>query len=252
LKLFGFLKRILSHPVEDNPALADDFEEKFGYRFNNIDYLIEALTHRSYVYVNSKVTTSSERLEFLGDSILGLVVSEYLFNTYPDYHEGDLTKTKALLVNEVTLAMAGRKSRLSSMVLMSQEEEKSGGRRRNSIISDAMEAVIGALYLDGGIKASRDFIYLTIISRAEDVFTDSNQINYKGELLEYMQRLGEPPPYYEVISEEGPDHHKTFNVVVKAYGKIYGQGSGYSKKEAEQKAASQALETLNGTNDDGK
>jgi ribonuclease-3 len=174
-----------------------------------------------------------------------VIIAEHLYKTNPDYNEGDLTKTKALLVNESTLSKVGQESGLNEMILLSPEEEKCGGRFRPSIISDAVEAVIGAIYLDGGISQAWEFISHLIIERADEIFADSTQQNYKGELLEYLQRLGQPPPYYEVVSEEGPDHDKTFNVAVRAGSRIDGMGSGPSKKEAEQRAAEQALEKIN-------
>lgn len=221
--------------------LVETFLKKFGYKFIKSELLFEALTHRSFIHYNEEIKASSERLEFLGDSVLGVIIAEYLHNKYPDYDEGDLTKTKALLVNETTLSMIGREIELNNLILMSPEEEKSGGRERHSIISDAMEAVIGAIHLDGGLDKAREFVIRTIVSHSEEIFSDSNQRNYKGELLEYLQHLGQPPPYYEVVSEKGPDHMKTFNVVVKTFGEISGSGSGQSKKEAEQKAAAESL-----------
>lgn len=224
--------------------LISQFTRKFGYRFQNDWLLTEALTHRSYVYHCEDRTASNERLEFLGDSVLGLVVGGHLFDVYPNYDEGDLTKTKAVLVNESTLSNVGRECGLNELILMSPDEEKSGGRQRNSIISDAVEAVIGAIYIDGGLKAASEFIRKVIISNSGDILSDVNQRNYKGELLEYLQSRSEPPPHYEVISEEGPDHEKVFTVIVRTAEDITGTGRGASKKEAEQQAASAALEML--------
>lgn len=202
------------------------------------------MTHRSYVRINSDDIPSNERLEFLGDSVLGLLIADYLFKTYPDYSEGDLTKTKAMLVNETTLSMVGRETGLNNFIYLSEDEEKSGGRERNSIVSDAMEAVIGAIYLDGGLMPARSFIRRTILSYIGDVMADAEQYNYKGELLEYLQARGNRTPHYEVISESGPDHEKTFKVAVRTNGVITGTGSGLSKKEAEQRAAARALKEL--------
>ncbi len=245
MRLFDYLKRFV-FPSDSTAegTLVDTFFRKFRYKFIKSELLFEALTHRSFVHYNDHIEVSSERLEFLGDSVLGVIIAEYLHNTYPDYNEGDLTKSKALLVNETTLSMIGREIGLNDLILMSPEEEKSGGRERNSIISDAMEAVIGAIYLDGGLNRAREYVTRTIVSHADEIFADSNQRNYKGELLEYLQHLGQPPPFYEVVSEEGPDHMKTFNVVVKTFGEISGSGSGQSKKEAEQKAAAEALSEI--------
>jgi ribonuclease-3 len=245
VKFFDSLKKKFSGkglPVEKR--LVGQFHHKYKYRFRNGELLVRALTHRSYVYHSDSDIISNERLEFLGDSILGLVMAEHLYSRHPDYDEGDLTKTKAVLVNETTLSQVGLESGLNEFILMSPEEEKSGGRERSSIISDAVEAVIGAIYRDSGLDAARDFIKQMIISRSRDILSDANQRNYKGELLEYLQSRGEGPPFYEVVSESGPDHDKTFTVIVKTGGSVTGTGRGPSKKEAEQHAAAEALRDL--------
>jgi len=245
VELFDFLKKILHRSGKRIDAnISNEFFNRFEYRFQDEDLILEALTHRSYIHVVDNAHDSSERLEFLGDSVLGLIVAENLFKSHRDFNEGDLTKSKALLVNENALAHVGEDSHLNEMILMSPDEEKSGGRLRPSIISDAVEAVIGALYLDGGIPPARNFIHKLIISRADEFFSDTDQRNFKGELLEYMQHIGQAPPHYDVVSEEGPDHDKVFNIIVKAGKDIDGFGSGMSKKEAEQRAAQQALEKL--------
>lgn len=245
MKLFGSIKNLFKkNRKQAHQELVSDFNKIFGYQFNDTLLLLEALTHRSYIYANDHRLPSNERLEFLGDSILGLVIAEYLYKLHTDYDEGDLTKTKAILVNEITLARVGIESGLNDLILLSPEEEKSGGRERLSIISDAMEAVIGALYLDSGLEAAARFIDDVIISHSDNLLSDSAQRNYKGELLEYLQSRGEDPPYYEVVSEAGPDHEKTFNVVVRTAGEITGSGSGTSKKEAEQHAAAESMKLL--------
>jgi ribonuclease-3 len=187
---------------------------------------------------------SNERMEYLGDSVLGLVIAEYLFKIHPDYNEGGLTKNKSVLVNEMTLSSVGRECGLNELILMSPDEERAGGRTRNSIVSDTVEAVIAAIYLDAGLDGARRFIKKLIISHAGEILNDSAQRNYKGELLEHLQGIGLEPPRYDVVSEEGPDHQKTFEVVVYTGGKITGSGTGPSKKEAEQIAASQSLKRL--------
>jgi len=249
----GILKSIFGTPGDRaGEALADTFCHILGYRFKNHKYLSEALTHRSYARTLGNSAQSYERLEYLGDSILGAIVSEYLYNSHPDYDEGDLTKTKAFLVNEMALSIVCRDSGLNNLIFVSGEEEKSGGRNRNSMISDVLEAVIGAIYLDGGWNEAREFVYKIIISRKEEFLADSSQRNYKGELLEYLQGRGEPAPYYEVISEEGPDHDKTFKIAARTGGKITGIGIGQSKKEAEQRAAAVSLGNLKGEPDSTK
>lgn len=242
MAFLNFLKQLFSNRSEHaEKKLNDQFYNKLGYRFENPGLLIEALTHRSYIRSNNNDIPSNERLEFLGDSILGLLIAEYLFKTCPDDAEGDMTKTKAMLVNENTLSKAGQSCELNQFVFLSDDEEKLGGRQRDSIVSDAMEATIGAIYLDGGLNAARTFIMKTIVTHLDEALADEEHYNYKGDLLELLQGHGERTPYYEVVSEDGPDHDKIFKVAVYAGGEVTGIGSGASKKEAEQKAAAQAL-----------
>lgn len=242
MAFLDFLRQLFSNQSEHTEKkLNNQFYDKLGYRFQNPGLLSEALTHRSYIRSNGADLPSNERLEFLGDSILGLLVAEFLFKTCPGDAEGDMTKTKAMLVNENTLSKAGQSCGLNQFIFLSGDEEKSGGRERNSIVSDAMEATIGAIYLDGGLKAARTFILQTILTHMDEALADEDQYNYKGDLLEMLQGRGERTPYYEVISEIGPDHAKTFKVAVYASGEVTGIGSGPSKKEAEQKAAAQAM-----------
>lgn len=235
---------VSSSPVERSVDLAK-VQSIIGYRFNDQNLLALALTHRSYTNNSELVNESNERMEFLGDSVLGLLIAEQLFADHPDWHEGELTQMKALLVNETTLAEIGKDIGLNQHIYLSTEEEKSGGAERSSIVSDAMESVMAAVYLDGGIEAAKKFILRVIYSRKEMISADSSQRNYKGELLELIQASGKGMPRYDVVSESGPDHDKTFNIVVRLNGQDLGQGIGLSKKEAEQKAAAEALEHIN-------
>jgi len=245
----GFLDTLkqIFLPKKSKPRLVnlDKVQDIIGYRFNNLSLLTLALTHRSYLSNNSKSDESNERMEFVGDSVLGLVIAHQLFSDHPDWREGELTKVKALLVNETTLAEIGMEIGLNQHIFLSTEEEKSGGHERPSIVSDAVESVIAAIYMDGGFEAARKFVFDQIYSRKADVRADSSQRNYKGELLELVQGRGENMPRYDVVSQTGPDHDKTFNVVVSINGRALGSGVGSSKKEAEQKAAAEALERLN-------
>ncbi|MBN2225877.1 MAG: ribonuclease III [candidate division Zixibacteria bacterium] len=230
--------------------MIQDFQTKLGYRFKNESFLLEALTHRSYVRTVDHNTRSNERLEFLGDSVLGMVIAEHLLLSNPKFDEGDLTKCKALLVNEAALAGVAMESGLNRFILLSPDEERTGGRERNSIMSDAVEAVIGAIFLDGGLNPARDFIRRILIIRENEILNDVSQRNFKGELLEYLQARGGGPPHYEVLSEEGPDHNKTFTIAVYTNGEMTGTGTGSTKKEAEQQAAAVALERLGGATGD--
>lgn len=213
-----------------------------GYFFNDTSLLELSLTHRSVVRANNHQSPSNERLEFLGDSVLGLAIAHQLYMDFPDLREGDLTKARAMLVNEMTLSQIGIEIGLNDYIRLSPEEEKTGGRNRTSIVSDAFESVIGAVYLDSGYRASRDLVLRLIYSRRDDILSDDSQRNYKGDLLELAQAHGEGMPHYDVVAESGPDHEKTFHVTVTVGGKVIGDGYGLSKKEAEQKAAAQGLE----------
>jgi ribonuclease-3 len=250
---FDILKRlIVSSGESDSRKLVEIFQSRFNYQFKDKSLLIEALTHRSYIRAVNSEAISNERLEFLGDSVLGVLIATHLFQTYPDYDEGSLTKIKAMLVNETTLSMIGRGSKLNQLIFLSEEEEKSGGRERNSIVSDVMEAIIGAIYLDGGLAAAKKFIHRTIMPHMDDILADDNQRNYKGELLEYMQGRSRGTPHYEVLSEKGPDHAKIFKIGVYTVGELTGIGIGSSKKEAEQRAAAASLENLSSDDNENK
>jgi ribonuclease-3 len=215
-----------------------------GYHFRNESLLTLALTHRSFSNSRDVNRTSNERLEYLGDSVLGLVIADRLYHDHPDLREGELTKLKAMLVNETTLSNIGKEMELNQHIRLSAEEDKLGGRERPSIISDAFESVIGAVYIDGGLEAARDVILRSIYLRKEVIITDDSQKNFKGELLELIQARGEGMPRYDVVSESGPDHEKEFTVVVFVADRRIGTGVGSTKKEAEQRAAAMALDAF--------
>lgn len=216
-----------------------------NYRFRNLELLDRALTHRSYIHTSeSEGLRANERLEFLGDSVLGMVTSRFLFENFPEKSEGDLTKLKSTLVSEANLSRIAKSISLGKYLNLSEEEEKAGGRERNSIISDAYEAVIGAVFLDGGLAPAERMVRNQILKRYMEITTDQTLHNYKGELLEYMQALGLGLPKYNVLEEKGPDHRKRFIIAVSVKGKKMGEGVGKNKKEAEQKAARMALENI--------
>ncbi len=214
-----------------------------GYRFRDTDLLREALTHRSYANSVSDHPTY-ERLEFLGDSVLGLIVARQLFIKHPEQSEGQLTKRKASLVNLKTLTQVAKREGLGQWVRLSPEEDKAGGRKRGSILSDVFESVLGAIYLDGGLEAATKVIERTILVPLSEDAPELIEVNYKGDLLEYLQGKGMGMPRYEVIDEAGPDHQKIFTVVVHAHGHTAGRGVGPNKKDAEQLAAREALKSL--------
>ena len=180
----------------------------------------------------------------MGDSVLGMVVSRFLYDEFPEKREGELTKIKAVLVSEPTLSRIALGMDLGRFLYLSQEEDRAGGRRRRSIVADAYEALIGAVFLDGGLTPARKVIKSQLLKKYWELTTDEEHFNYKGELLEYLQSFGWGMPRYEVVQEKGPDHKKRFTVEVFAQDKRVGKGTGESKKEAEQRAAKKALEKI--------
>ena len=220
-----------------------DLETAIGYRFKNISLLQNALTHSSYAnehWHNS--LKSNERLEFLGDSILGMVVAEYLYKSFPDRPEGELTRMRADMVCEKTLAAVAMRIELGQHLLLGNGEEQGGGRSRDSILADAVESVIAASFLDGGMAAARQFIDKFIL--VEVPVKKLHNADYKTALQELVQQKKNQTLSYALVGESGPDHDKRFEVEVSLNGRVIGTGSGSSKKRAEQMAAMKALETL--------
>ena len=216
-----------------------EFEKKIGYTYKNVDLLKLALIHSSYgneVYKDK--LHNNERLEFLGDAVLELTVSDYLFNKECNMPEGSLSRKRASIVCEPTLAMCAREINLPEVLFMGKGEELTGGRFRDSIVSDAMEAVIGSIYLDGGIECARDFINKFILN---DIDSKSLFVDSKTILQERIQTVYKDGPEYVLIGESGPDHNKTFEAEVRIEGKIIGKGIGRTKKAAEQQAAYNAI-----------
>lgn len=219
--------------------------KKINYRFENPQLLLQALRHRSYfLHSQEGRLLCNERLEFLGDAILSLIVSDYLYRKFPQKDEGDLTKLKSVLVSRELLAQRARKIGLGEFLFLGNGEENSGGRDRSSIISNAYEALIGAIYLDGGLQAVKEFVENQLLSDLEAIVATKLDTNFKSQLLELSQGRNWGEPLYSVKEERGPDHNKIFVVEVKVQGKTLGVGSGASKKKAEQMAAQQALEKL--------
>lgn len=217
-----------------------EFEKNIGYEFKNRDLLVTALTHSSYAN-EKKLLHDNERLEFLGDSILGFVTAEYLFSEFKTRPEGELTKLRAAVVCEKSLYNFSEKIKLGDYVLLGHGEELTGGRNRPSVISDAFEAVIAAMYLDGGIEAVKPYI-LSFIKEA--VKREASFKDNKSLLQEKIQREKDNVLLYEEIGETGPDHAKTFTFRVKLNGRVIGTGEGRTKKDAEQAAAGAALEGM--------
>jgi len=222
-----------------------EFGAHYGFEFRSPELLKLALTHRSYLHVTGQgPRESNERLEFLGDSVLGLVTSEFLYRAHPTEHEGQLTKTKSLLVSKAILSRRALAMGLGRFVFMSHSEVESGGRQRLSILADAFEAVIGAIYLDQGFESARHFIERWLLRDSRVIVADKRHTNYKSHLQEYVQSTFRTHPVYRIRSEMGPDHSKQFMVEVMVGRRILGEGKGRNKKEAEQAAARNALEEV--------
>lgn len=223
----------------------DNFCKKIGYRFRKPKLLHQALKHRSFLTETREPRIeSNERLEFLGDSVLGMVVTDHLFHMFPAEEEGNLTSKKSLVVSRRVITQVGLDLEIGEYLLLNDSEIRSGGRTRPSIISDAFEAIIGAIYLDGGLEPARQFINDHLLCRLDKIIKSEANQNYKSMLLEYCQADLLGMPVYYVVDEEGPDHEKVFTIEVKVDGKVLGQGKGRSKKKAEQIAAKKALASL--------
>lgn len=221
---------------------AQELLEGWGLRFGDPGLLQTALTHRSYVREHPEEGIEpNERLEFLGDSVLGLVVSEHLFHTFPDFSEGELSKVKAVAVSEPLLFEAACIAGLGPHIRMSRAEEASGGRERPSILSDTFEAVVGAIYLDQGMGPAGQFILRFLSQRIDAIARHEHEQDFKTAFQEMVQAGGMPTPTYRITSETGPDHRKVFAAEAKVGRKVFGRGTGRSKKEAEQAAARNAL-----------
>lgn len=219
-----------------------ELEDKIGVQFNNHDLLLQALTHRSYLNERPKWHLDhNERLEFLGDAVLELVVTEYLYNKYPDRPEGEMTNWRAALVNSVMLAKISVKFQLNDYVLLSRGEARDTGRARQYILANAVEAVIGAIFLDQGYEACDGFIKKFILDELGDVLESGSYKDYKSLFQEQAQERAGITPTYEVIKEWGPDHAKHFHVGVYLEKDLVGEGTGPSKQDAQQAAAESAL-----------
>ena len=220
-----------------------DLEAAIGYRFQNISLLQNALAHSSYANERwHDSLKSNERLEFLGDSILGMVVAEYLYRNFPDRPEGELTRMRADMVCETSLAAVADKIGLGEHLMLGHGEERFGGRQRASILADAVESVIAASFLDGGMDAAKTFIARFVLT--EVPVKQLHNADYKTALQELVQQKKDQVLTYELIGESGPDHDKEFRVQVSLNGTPIGVGIGRSKKRAEQDAAHKALDTL--------
>ncbi|MBD5118297.1 MAG: ribonuclease III [Clostridiales bacterium] len=222
----------------------NELEEKLGYHFRDRGLLEHAMTHSSYANEHRGAgLTSNERLEFLGDSVLGVVVADYLFQKHPDMPEGELTRTRAALVCEGSLHEVAKSLNLGRYLRLGRGEDAGGGRKRPSILADATEAMLAAVYLDGGMEAVRPIIQALILDKEREKSADRD---YKTALQELVQRKPGAAVSYRLARESGPDHCRSFEMEASVDGRVIGMGAGRTKKEAEQMAAKAALEKLNG------
>jgi len=216
-------------------------QEKLGVSFKDIELLITAFTHRSYLNEHKKtVSYHNERLEFLGDAVLELVVTEYLYNTY-DEPEGILTNWRSSLVRTESIGAAATRCGFEPLLRLSRGEKRGSERARAQILANSFEAVVGALYLDQGYEAAKNFLSETILSTLKDILASGSWMDAKSHLQELAQSQETATPVYKVMNEDGPDHEKTFKVGVYVGNKLRGEGSGPSKQAAQQKAAEAAL-----------
>ncbi len=222
-------------------------QKKLDYQFNDVTLLQAAMTHKSYLRKNfndHKTPSPFERMEFLGDSILGFVVAKELFLRYPDEQEGKLSKLKSKIVSTTYLTLKAQLIDLGKYILLSPEEQESGGAEKPSILSDGMEALICAIYLDSGIAMATRFIKGFILKDYETVVTRNDLVNYKSMLQEHLQSRNQLPPDYVTVAEQGPEHKKLFTVEVHVGNKTMGTGKGANKKAAQQEAARLACQKL--------
>jgi len=224
---------------------SEQIERIINYKFRNKSTLLKAFKHRSYLSVTKEdQTESNERLEFLGDAILDHATTFFLYNLYPDYAEGNLSQMKSVLVSRPVLAEICLGLEIGKYLLIDKGEEKTGGRTRKSNLANLYEAIIGAMYLDGGFKVSEQFINDTLFKKIDNILQKKQYLNYKSILLEYSQSIKMGSPRYETISETGPDHNKKFVIRVYLNGTQNADGEGRSKKLAEQDAAHNLLKII--------
>lgn len=220
------------------------FEQKSGVAFQNRDLLITAFTHRSYLNESKSAGAHNERLEFLGDAVLELIVTHHLFEKFPDTHEGDLTAYRAALVNAVTLGGIAEHLGMNECLRLSRGEAKDTGRARATILANTFEAVVGALYLDQGYATAESFVVRHVLSHIDEILKSGSWKDAKSAFQEFAQATYGFTPKYETVSAEGPDHDKQFEVIVSIDGTVVGRGFGKSKQEAEQSAAAAALQEV--------
>jgi ribonuclease-3 len=230
----------LKKPAQGSET-ALELVERLKIKISNISLFTRALTHRSFINEHPEEIEDNERLEFLGDAVLDFVVGEWLYNRFPELPEGGLTQMRSALVQTPQLAEFARKMKIGNALRLGKGESWAGGRLRNSVLCDAFEALIGAIYLDSGILGVKSFINSQLESAAQEILIDHKNEDPKSILQEWAQSLGYPPPNYQLLNSVGPDHSKIFQIQVVVNNKSLGSGKGTSKQEAEKKAARTAL-----------
>lgn len=247
----SFSNKQKGFPKEYGKCVKEDlseFEKNIGYAFKDISILRIALTHTSCYYRNEELSgtvSEYERMEFLGDSILGFVAAEYIFSKYSDKKEGFLSKLKSQVVSENYLSIKAKAIHLGDYIILGDDELRDKGNMKKSILSNMMESVICAIYFDGGLRAAKKFIINHILEGYSEELNSDVHINYKSKLQEYSQSKYKKIPEYEVTSAEGPDHKKVFTIDVYVNDKLIGSGKGFTKKTAEQNAAKKGCKQLN-------
>ena len=231
-------------PINPGLETPTQLAERIGLKFNDLLLLSRALTHRSYINEHTEALEDNERLEFLGDAVLDFVVGAWLYNHYPEMAEGDLTRMRSALVHTEQLAEFAREIQLGGALRLGRGEIQGGGRSRSALLCDTFEAVIGALYLDQGIEAVRDFISPFLIAASDDILVNHKNEDPKSSFQEWAQAQGYPTPSYVTKSATGPDHSKIFEVDAMVNGIHYGSGTGHSKQSAAKAAALDALRRL--------
>ncbi len=239
-------------PLPGATTNLDALQQRLGYLFRDVELLTLSLTHPSVAHESSANIPHNQRLEFLGDAVLSLVLSRELYEHFPNLSEGPLTKARAQMVNRRTLAAEARRLGLGEHLILSRGEETSGGRERPSTLADAFEALLGAVFLDGGFEVAREFILRSFRDAFGELTEVPNLENPKGELQEMLQARSSEPPQYELASVTGPDHDRVFECAVYHGGVELGRGTGKSKKAAESAAALAALKTLTGRREGGQ
>ncbi len=220
------------------------FEKKSAIRFRSHALLNLAFSHRSYANESDSHIGNNETLEFLGDSVLGFIVSEYLYTTLQDHNEGEMAKIKSFVVSEASLVKIARQIEVDKFILIGKGEEYSGGRSKKALLADCMEAILGAYYLDSGFKAAKRLVERFFVPEIEAVRENRHQQDYKTLLQEYTQKQYKSYPKYKIVRKKGPDHDRTFWIEARLNGVSYGPGVGKNKKQAEQEAAGIAYNTL--------